>query len=324
MQGYFVEAAHYAGSTGKKPVFVLDVDEALLKTMSRVTTEDQRRLIGDWHDLSGKNVFFMTGRAHQSLDEAWGRNLPGSFEHHSMMRIEENGAVLNLAPQIDTGVIGRNARNAIGDNIRVVESPEEVWAARGKEAVVYIEIKNAAVALVHSLGLPEERQQQMRKFLEDSVAKPIINAMGLSKTHKSVVGSDAVEIVPKVHSLCVQAEDLLPVKEQRRIAELGLGKATGIHNLMGIKGEGYIPFMLGDSPNSDGPAMKACEEYGGYGIGVSNGNTLPEEFLRVTRGLIIPTYQATWGHVEGIVSSLKSQPSTVVVIQAGAAARALR
>jgi len=316
VESYFVEAFNYAAKRGKKVFKVCDVDEAVLRTMSTDTSEVQRQLIGDLYDLSGGNVFFMTGRAHQSLDQAWKRNLPGSYEHHSMMRIEENGAILNLAPEINTNVVGRNAATSIGDRVKIVDAASQVWEAKGQEAVVYIEIKNSAVALVHSLGLDDSETKEMRETLR-SAAEDVIRTMGAEKTHKVTAGTDAVEIVPLAPSLCAHAHEVLPDEEKMRIANEGLGKATGIHNIMALIGDGYIPIMLGDSPGSDGPAMKVCKEYGGYGIAVSNGNDLPADFLEAANHQVIPTYKHTWSHIEQAVSFLRDSVGQNIVDMGG-------
>lgn len=314
---YFVEAFEYAKARGKRALIICDVDLALLESMSTITTEQQRTLIGDWFDMSGGNLFFMTGRAHQSLDQAWGRNLPGSYEHHSMMRIEENGEMLHLASRYDMIVVAETAIELIGDAIELVGTPEDVHDARGSRFVVYPEVKNASVALVHSQGLDKQTLKENRKFLRKQVAKPLLKKLGIRETHRRVVGGDAIEVAPNQHSLCELSEQILPKDEQVRIARDGLSKATGIHNIMGLYGDDVIPFMLGDSPGSDGPAMKTCIQYGGYGIAVENGNNLPDDFRMATGDRVIPNFQMTWDHVAGMVDHLKNQPANVVLMQRG-------
>ncbi len=152
----------------------------------------------------------------------------------------------------------------------------------------------------------------------EEVAKPILEQMGLQKTHRVIAGGDAIEMAPHAHSLCATSEEVLPKEEQIRIAQDGLGKATGIHNIMSLYGaDRVIPFMLGDSPNSDGPAMKTCIQYDGYGIAVENGNNLPDDFRMATGDRVIPNFHMTWDHIAGMVDHLKNQPSNVVLMQRG-------
>jgi len=288
-----------------------DVDLTLRNTMARDTRPEEHVAFMELYQRTGEGLFVMTGRSSASVDETLVGQYPGSFEHHSAIRLEQNGDIIALAPRIDTAEIGRKAAEIINGDVFIVREPRDVIDAEGKYACVYPEIKQFAVALVHSLGHSEV--DAVRTKLQQ-VATRILTDMGIKDTHKIAVGSDAIEIVPL--GLCNDspAHGILPDDQISLLRNQGLSKSTGLHNLMTASHlRGRMPIVIGDS-GTDGHAMNvAAQEFGGGGVWVSNGKPVPQQFKEAVDGRVISNFSLTWDHIRAANDYLRAKQRTVIV-----------
>lgn len=287
-----------------------DIDLSLRDSMCTNTPQHQRNMILELWDATEGGLVFPSGRQASSIDATFDGQLPLASEHHSAIRIEKAGAVLPLVAQTDTKELARIAKELIGDHLRIVNSGTEVRNHyREATAVVYAEIKDYAIALVHSLecgGL-----DQARGFLQE-VAQDTILQMGIEDTHKVTTGSDAIEIVPKGIDLDAPACKILPADQIELLVTQGANKATGVHNFMSLpQHTNRVPYMIGDS-DPDGKAMLECEKYGGGGIWVLNANlSVPNDFADAVGGRIIQRHEATWDNIEAALEAIRAQTARV-------------
>ena len=215
-------------------LLVWDVDLAIQNSMDTRTTEQQREHMWELFQRTDGGVLIMTGRTHQSAETTFGHQYAGVYEHGSIARFGHGHSITWLAPKIDTTDMGARADEGVKKegSIRIVATPQEIrdHSFEGSsERAVFIEIKNASVALVHTTNGDHSHLNSMREVLEPLGAQ-ILKDMGLSDTHKVKHGSDAVEIVPKGPSPDHEAGIYLPKAEVERIAIHGLGKDTAVHN----------------------------------------------------------------------------------------------
>lgn len=279
-----------------------DIDLTLRDTMCRNTPPEQHASFMELHCRTDGGSVVMTGRSSASVDQTLTGGYAGSFEHHSAIRMTQGGKIISLAAQIDTTQVASEAAQLIGDRIKVVDSPEVVRASTGKTACVYPEVKDYAVALVHSLG--HGSVENDRKILQE-VAQQVVDRLGIGNSHKVVVGSDAIEIAPKGLSVTSDAHLYLSRAEVERLETNGLSKSTALHNFMSLGSfSDRIPVVIGDS-SPDGRAMNEAMKYDGGGIWVKNGKPVPEEFNRAVGGREIEHFRLTWNHVDSAVTHLR-------------------
>lgn len=291
---------------------IFDIDLTLRDTMCRMTSEDEHFLMGELFNRTEGGVILMSGRSSTGIDETIRGKLPLSSEHHSAMRFEQHGDVISLAPTIDTQAIADQAAMLLSGQITLVDSPRELRNANGHFSAVFPEVKEFAVALVHSLG--HDRLEGDREILQD-VASQVLISMGYEATHKIAVGSDAIEIVPKGLSADSKARSLLSPKEVERLEIDGLHKGSGIHNFMSYSlYQGRTPFVIGDS-GTDGKAMNVClREYGGGGVWVNNGKPVPADFQEAVNGYQIETFLDSWDQIKAAVVYLRETAPTVKIM----------
>jgi hypothetical protein len=231
------------------------------------------------------------------------------------MRIERGGDVISLAPDLDTQKVADIARIKIQDliaqKVDIVADPQHVRDHEADHIALYIEVKQYAVALVHSLDhRPEEISEFQGKL--KVVGNQVLKELGLEKTHEVRAGSDAVEIVakgvtPLDRSRLILAEDI-PESEVDRMFKEGLHKGTGIHNFMALSAfADRTPYVVGDS-GTDGVAMVEATKYGGGGVWVLNGNSIesikPAHKAAVS-GRYIEKHEITWDHIGEAVAHLQ-------------------
>lgn len=296
----------------KNPLFFFDVDLTLRDTMCLNTPLDQRRLMSEFYERTNGGIILMSGRSSESLDKTFDGHLPHSSEHHSAIRVEKNGEVVSLAPEIDTQKLSESVVELIGGRISLSDTPESIRQATGIQSLVFPEVKKYALALVHSLSHPQVEQD--RSVLEQ-VAKDTIDLNGLSGTHKVAVGSDAIEIVPRGINVNSTANQILEPCEVDRLKVQGLNKGTAIHNFMSLKdNRDRTPIVVGDS-GTDGVAMLAASEYGGAGVWVKNGKDVPEEFKSAVNGFQISDFNETWDHLGSAMQNLREDQRTYAVVE---------
>ncbi len=258
----------------------------------------------------------MTGRSSEAVDETFSGKLPGSFEHHSAIRLEQGGDVIALAPELDTSYVGQRASQLINGYIDQVETPEKVRDAEGRYACVYPEIKEFAVALVHSLGHSDV--DVVRTKLQE-VAGHILAEMKIEDTHKIAVGNDAIEIVPRGLGVNSIASKFLDAGQIEFMKNNGLSKIAGVHNFMSLpQNQGRIPYVIGDS-GTDGVAMNAAfSAFGGGGVWVRNGKAVPAQFSDAVNGRVIKNFSVTWDHINDAIDYLREHRRKVVLLQPSA------
>jgi len=290
-------------------LMIFDVDLTLRDTMCTATPVNQRLMITELNDRTEGGVIIASGRSAGSIDTTFSGQLPLSAEHHSAIRIIEGGDVISLVHEADTLEIGKVSSELIGDTIKIVHSGHEVREQNAKSAVVFPEVKQFAVALVHSLE--HDKVQENRQTLKE-IAEQTILIMNLQSTHEVVMGSDAVEIVPAGINPKTKARDILSEKEINRLEKDGSHKGTAVHNFMSLaQNADRVPYMFGDS-SPDGHAMNECVHYGGAGIWVLNANTsIPDQFAEAVGNRIIANHQASWDHIEAALESLRKKDAKV-------------
>lgn len=287
-----------------------DVDLTLRDTMATDTPPHQHSLMTELFCRTAGGVLIMTGRSSSSVDKTLSGELPGSFEHHSAMRLYQGKEVVALAPEVDTSEIATTARGYINGSIPISSSPQEVRESEGKMSAVYPEVKRFAVALVHSLG--HDKVETDRSRLQFA-AKQTIDELGIDESHKVAVGSDAIEIVPKGLARTSLARNFLAAVEIERLEKHGLNKAVGLHNFMSIASYAdRTPYVIGDS-GTDGVAMIAATQYGGGGVWVKNGKDVPTDYTRAVNGRQIGRFMDTWKHIGEAVQYLRDHATIVVL-----------
>lgn len=310
-----VELFHQFSSDQVLAIF--DVDLTLRDTMCTNTPPEQRLLMTELYERTSGGVILKSGRSALSLDETFDGALPLSGEHHSCIRIEQNGDVIALAPDVDTREIANNAVEEIQNHIkrkhRIVSSPESVRQNSDDVIAVYPEVKQFAVALVHSLNHHHDDIKQFQGNLEIA-AQDVLGNLGLSETHEVRTGSDAVEIVSRgltqerAKQLILSGE--ISENEVNRLLQYGLNKGTALHNFMSLPDfSGRTPYVIGDS-GTDGVAMVEAQKYGGGGVWILNQNPITNvkpEFKAVVEGRYIDNYNISWDHIREVVEHLREE-----------------
>lgn len=264
-------------------LLVWDVDLAIQNSMDTRTTQEQRDHMWELFERTDGGVLIMTGRTHQSAETTFGKQYAGVYEHGSIARYGHGHSITWLAQEIDTTDMGARAYEGIQKegSIRIVATPQEIrdqsFEGSGERAV-FIEIKNASVALVHTTNGDHSHLESMREVLEP-LGEQILKDMGLSDTHKIKHGSDAVEILPNGPSQDHKAGIYLSKTELNRITAHGLSKETAVHNFQTLF-EGRRMLFTGDSKPDIDAMIVAHENYGGKGVFVSNGHSLPEIYAK--------------------------------------------
>jgi len=305
----------YKQASPEGKLLIFDVDLTLRDTMCTDTPLEQRALMTELYTRTDGGVALMSGRSSPALDATFDGELPLSAEHHSCMRIEQNGAVISLAPEIDTQALADNAvakmQELITEEFGIVTTPQAIRGNNTSNFVVYPEVKQYAVALVHSLNHDHDDIASFQGKLA-LVGNQVLKEMGLSETHEVRAGSDAVELVAKGltpidrNRLILSA--VIPEEEIIRMEEEGLHKGTAVHNFMSLsRNSGRTPYVVGDS-GTDGVAMVECQKYGGGGMWVLNDNpisSIKKPYLDAVSGRLIENYNATWDHIDETVDYLK-------------------
>lgn len=286
-----------------------DIDLTLRNTMCRNTPKDQQLLIAELYERTHGGIIFMSGRSQQGIDETFHGLYPLSSEHHAAIRLEKGGDIISLAPKIDTQEIANKARKMIDGRIDIVSTAQAVRDSEGHVSVVFPEVKDYAVALVHSLG--HDNVEYDRGVLQE-VAQQILADMDLTATHKMAVGSDAIEIVPKALAKDSLARQILSSAEIERL-DVALNKGVAVHNFMSLSQySDRVPYVVGDS-GTDGVAMLEAQKYGGGGVWVKNGKDVPEQFRDAVNGYQIKSFIHTWDHITTAVEHLRDRAPIVKV-----------
>lgn len=282
-----------------------DVDLCLMNTMSTDTQAWQQELFENMCDIT-TNVL-ASGRQAQSMDTTIQGKLPLSSEQNSAIRLKKGGDLISLAPKIDTHALAQEASRILSSQATLVTSPQQVWDAYGKSPVVYPEVKDYSVALVHSL---EHGDVEKCRDTLVNAANTTIKNRGLTETHRVAVGSDAVEVVPNGVDPFSPARFELSIPVLAKLQEEGLNKATAVHIFMSLpENRGKIPLFVGDS-GTDGDAMNVCfNVYGGGGAWVKNNKDVPSNYVEAVQGRIIGDYNESWQHVQHAVNTV--QPARV-------------
>lgn len=312
-------------SDPKQALLVWDVDLAIQNSMCTETTPDQRAHMWELFERTDGGVLIMTGRTHQSAEKTFGKQYAGVYEHGSIARYGHGHSITWLAPEIDSTDMGARAYDAISQegSIRIAATPDEIRKnsfVGSTNRSVFIEIKNASIALVHTTNGDHNHLDSMRKVLEP-LGQQILENMGLDKTHKVKAGSDAVELVPNGAAPDHKAGIYLNQTEINRIAEHGLSKETAVHNFQTLYAGRRILFTGDSKPDIDAMIV-AKEHHGGTGVFVSNGHSLNEIYNGNT-GLVdrataavshtTPHFTMTWPLIGDTVKRLRDQaPITVV------------
>lgn len=287
-----------------------DIDLTLRNTMCRNTPADQHQLIAELYERTEGGIIFMSGRSQQGIDETFHGLYPLSSEHHAAIRLEKGGDVISLAPKIDTQEIANKARTMIGNQIYVVNSAQAVRDSEGHVSAVFPEVKDYAVALVHSLG--HSNVDHDRGVLQEVVQQILID-MNLVSTHKMAVGSDAIEIVPKSLAADSLARQILVPAEIARL-DAALNKGVAVHNFMSLNAyANRIPYVVGDS-GTDGVAMLEAQKYGGGGVWVKNGKGVPEQFAEAVNGYQIESFIQTWDHIHAAIFALREKAAITKIM----------
>ena len=266
-----------------KTLLVWDVDLAIQNSMDTRTTQEQRDHMWELFERTDGGVLIMTGRTHQSAETTFGKQYAGVYEHGSIARYGHGHAITWLAQEIDTTDMGARAFDGIQKegSIRIVATPQEIrdHSYEGsQERAVFIEIKNASVALVHTTNGNHSHLNSMREVLEP-LGEQILKDMGLSETHKIKHGSDAVEILPKGPSPDHKAGIYLQKAELERIAAHGLSKETAVHNFQTLFEDRRMLFTGDSKPDIDAMIV-AHQNYDGKGVFVSNGHSLSDIYAK--------------------------------------------
>lgn len=297
---------------------VFDVDLTLRDTMCTDTPADQRAQMVELYDRTEGGVILMSGRSAAALDETFDGALPLSGEHHSCMRIEQGGAVISLAPEVDTQLIADTATQIISELIiqkhDVVNDPQIVRDhACESSFALYPEVKKYAVALVHSLDHDPREIAEFQGKLK-LVGAQVLKALGLEDTHEVRAGSDAVELVakgltPEMRGRLITAGEI-PLDQVELMVQEGLHKGTGIHNFMSLSDFAHrTPYVVGDS-GTDGVAMVEAAKYGGGGVWVLNGNTIDSikpDHKEAVAGRFIESFNITWDHIGETLDHLRDK-----------------
>lgn len=300
----FLQFLKYAGDP-KKALLINDVDLAIQPSMCTITTEQQRSAMWDLYEITEGGLLIFTGRTPQSSQRTFGRDYPGVFEHYSLARFGLGQCLIFMAPEINIEQLAGLSQDSILSNgsVKLVGTPGEIGG--NKDLAVYIEKKNASIALVHTTirpayngdPAPLQHLQAIRQVLVP-IAKDVIESMGIEDTHMLKQGNDAIEIVPKGLDSKSEATSILPEQEIKRITESGLSKATALHNFKPFF-ENRVVHMLGDGDPDMDVAIEIKKEYSGWGTYVSNGVSLPEHYHHAVRNdkgdtSIIDNHKLTW------------------------------
>lgn len=276
----------------KKALLQFDVDLAIQPSMSTFTTDEQKNDFWELYDRTEGGVLILTGREAESVRKTFGHEYAGVFEHYSVARFGLGQTTFLMCPEMDVQEVGNQAQTNIaeisrevseklGENlyVRIAETPDNIRVS--EDLAVFIEKKQASVALVHTLSKHGTEQDaanhlaKMRTVLQP-VAQKIITSMGLGMTHHVKTGNDAVEIVPLGLDVNSKALLKLPESEIIRLKDEGLSKATAIHNFQFFY-PNRVGLMTGDSaPDLD--AMIELRQYGGKGLYVANGHRLADKY----------------------------------------------
>ncbi len=299
-------------------LFCWDVDLTLADTMATDISAARQALFRELFVRMNDGMIIMTGRSSDSVEKTLAGEYPGSFEHHSAMRIEQGGDIIALAPSVSMQAVGEEAKRYIQGvinkerlGLRIAQTPDEVRSAEGKFPLVYPEVKNYAVALVHSLG--HGHVTHNREIFKRAAAHTI-EALGLKATHDVAIGNDAIEIVPNGLSADSPARQILHHEQVIRLGRKGLNKGQGLHNFLSLDAyKNSSTWVIGDS-GTDGRAMnKAYKYYNGGGIWVLNGKTVPDEFSQAVGGRTIENFMRTWDAIEEAVNFLRARQKVYVV-----------
>ena len=283
---------------------VFDVDLTLCNSMCTQTSVSQRNLMLELSNRTGNGVILGSGRGASSLDITFSGRMPLFAEHFACMRIESGGDIIPLAYKTDTAAVVEQAIALLDNKVPVANSGSEVREKFEISSMVYPESKDFGVALVHSLGHPNVGED--RKILK-TVAHNTIETMGLQSTHKVTAGNDAIEIVPKGLDPNSPAIDILSENAMDIIRQNGLSKETAIPTFMSLDNyKERIPYTIGDSA-PDGNAMLECQKYGGGGVWVKNGKSIPKDFKKAVDSRIIDNYSVSWNHIEAAVQYLRQK-----------------
>lgn len=307
-----LDFAKYAGDP-RKMLFIKDVDLAIQPSMCTKTTEEQKAALYRLYDMTHGGVLIFTGRTPQSARETFGYDYPGAFEHYTLSRWGLGQTFLFMAPKVDIETMATHARTALGDQIVIAANPDEI--RQNSNEAVFIEKKNASIALVHTTLQPAftndprplDHLKSVRRILVPA-AERIIEEMGISETHTWKQGNDAVEIVPKGLDANTEAKKHLSDDEINRIQSNGLSKATALHNFRGLYDD-RIVHMLGDGAPDMDVAVEIKKHYDGWGTYVSNGVPLMEKYNHAVLNnrdeqSIIAHHTMTWGMIQDTADAL--------------------
>ncbi|GEM_PF-4277824 len=310
MQNVLVDIFKKHGPAGALLCF--DVDLTLRNSMCRETPVHETAALMELYFRSNEGLILMTGRSSEAVDETFCGQFPGSFEHHSAIRLEQGGDIIALAPELNTSYVAQRASQLINGHIYQVEDPEKVRDAEGRYACVYPEVKSFAIALVHSLG--HDEVDAVRNKLQE-VASHILTELKIDNTHKIAIGNDAIEIVPRGLGPNSAAAQFLEAGQIDFMKQNGLSKIAGVHNFMSLsQNQNRTPYVIGDS-GTDGVAMNAAHQsFNGGGIWVSNGKPVPEQFSAAVDNRMIQNFSVTWDHINNAVEYLREHRRKVVLM----------
>lgn len=298
----FLDFAKYAGDP-RKVLFVNDVDLAIQPSMGTESTNEQKEAFNTLYDITEGGLILFTGRTPQSAGVTFGHDYPGAFEHGSLIRVGLGQTVHFLTPKMDIEKLSGILQTALVGSIRLAPTPASIGGHT--DEAVFIEKKNASIALVHTTikgefegdPRPLEHLKSVRRVLVPA-AEYAITEMGLSGTHTYKIGNDAVEIIPKGLDHNTEARQILEPRELERIQTNSISKATLIHTFHGFF-QDRVVHMLGDGAPDMDVAVEIKAHLDGWGTYVSNDIPLPEKYRHAVlnhRGeeSIIPHHTMTW------------------------------
>lgn len=298
----FLDVAKYAGDP-RKVLLVNDVDLAIQPSMGTDSTAEQKEAFNTLYDITEGGLILFTGRTPQSAGITFGHDYPGAFEHGSLIRVGLGQTVHFLTPKMDIERLAGVLQTALVGSIRLAPTPASIGG--NTDEAVYIEKKNASIALVHTTlkgefdgdPRPLEHLKAVRRILVPA-AELAIQEMGLGETHTWKQGNDAVEIIPKGLDHNTEARQILDPRELTRIQTNAISKATLIHTFHGFF-QDRVVHMLGDGAPDMDVAVEIKAHLDGWGTYVSNDIPLQEKYRHAVvnnRGeqSIIPHHSMTW------------------------------
>lgn len=277
----FLDFAHYAGDP-RKMLLVNDVDLAIQPSMGTDSTDQQKEAFNTLYDMTEGGLLLFTGRTPQSAGITFGHDYPGAFEHGSLIRIGLGQTVHFLTPKMDIEKLSGILQTALVGSIRLAPTPASIGG--NTDEAVYIEKKNASIALVHTTikgefegdPRPLEHLKSVRRILVPA-AEFAIAEMGLGQTHTFKIGNDAVEIIAKGFDHNTEARQVLEARELERIETNAISKATLIHTFHGFF-QDRVVHMLGDGAPDMDVAVEIKAHLDGWGTYVSNDIPLQEKY----------------------------------------------